>query len=93
MASRITCITKPGGLLATHEAITNVGGQQSSGVSFYITRQQCADNIDFGIDTYYVQVGLFQATVTTYKKNGVKYIRISPDGTLVDNLLSLPQCV
>jgi nucleotide-binding universal stress UspA family protein len=86
MASQITCITKPHPH-NDHEAITNVGG-----AAFYITRQECANNIDSGRETYFVHVGAFRTEVTTYVKNGVKYIRTRADSTQKDNLLSLPQC-
>jgi hypothetical protein len=91
MASQITCITKPDPQ-STHEAITHVGGKRSSGTTFRITRLQCADDIDSRRDTYFVQVGRDHSWVTTYERNGVKFIRTEPDSTKRDNLLSLPQC-
>ncbi len=92
MASQITCITKPGGHHNTHEHITHVGGVRSDGAKFYITRQRCADDIDSRADSYFVRVGQNQATVTTYLKNGVKFIKTTPDSTTKDNLLNLQDC-
>jgi hypothetical protein len=86
MASQITCITKPGPY-DDHEHITHVGG-----ASFYITREACANNIDTGRETYFVQVGNDRADVTTYTRNGLKFIRTKRDRTNRDNLLSLRQC-
>ncbi len=86
MAKQITCITKPD-RYSDHEAITHVGG-----AGFYITRQECANNIDSGRESYFVSVGGFTTTVATYSKNGVKFIKTRRDATLKDNLLSLPEC-
>ena len=86
MARQITCITKPHPH-SDHEAITNVGGSD-----FYITRQQCADDTDRVRGSYFVEVRGARTVVTTYVKNGAKYIRTKPDYTLRDNLLNLDQC-
>lgn len=86
MPLQITCITKPNAH-STHEAITHVGGS-----GFYITREKCADDIDNRRQSYFVHVGLYKTDVTTYTKNGVKYIKTKADSTQKDNLLSLPQC-
>jgi hypothetical protein len=86
MASQITCITKPGPY-DDHEHITQVGGP-----GYYITREACANKIDAGRESYFVQVGTSRADVTTYSRGGVKYIRTKRDATRKDNLLSLPQC-
>ena len=91
MAGQFTCITKPQPH-SDHEAITNVGGTRGSGARFYITRTECANDIDAGRDTYFVLVRGARANVTTYVRNGVKYIRTTPDSTRRDNLLSLPPC-
>jgi Protein of unknown function (DUF3892) len=93
MPSQITCITKPD-RYNHHEAITNVGGVRANGSSFYITREQCADDIRFRRDTYFVQVGRDHANVEAYQRehNGPWFIRTYPDHTQKDNLLSLRQC-
>jgi len=54
MPRQITCITKPD-VHSSHEAITHVGGS-----SFYITREQCADDIRFRRESYFVHVGLIR---------------------------------
>jgi hypothetical protein len=86
MAVQITCITKPD-RYSDHEAITHVGGS-----GFKITRQQCANNIDSGAESYFVHVAGYRTEVTTYVKNGVKFIKTRADATKKDNLLSLPEC-
>lgn len=93
MPSQITCITKPEPH-NHHEAITNVGGRRLSGTgdAFYITRQQCADDIRFRRESYFVRVGVNQVDVEAYERGGVWFIRTKPDATQKDNLLSLPQC-
>ncbi len=93
MASQITCITKPD-RYNSHEAITDVGGKRANGVGFNTTRQQCADDIRFGRDSYFVQVGRYRVEVTAYQNNygGPWFIKTEPDETQKDNLLSLPGC-
>lgn len=91
MPSQITCITKPD-RENTHEAIQYVGGIRGSGSQFYISRRECADDIDSGRDSYFVHVGLYKTNVTTYQRNGEKFIRTNADATTTDNLLSLKSC-
>jgi len=95
MASQITCITKPD-RNSDHEAITNVGGRRGNGAgaTFYITREQCADDIRFRREDYFVHVGGYQIGVEAYQRssNGPWFIRTRPDATRKDNLLSLPPC-
>ncbi len=91
MASQITCITKPD-RFSTHEAINNVGGVRGVGGGFYITRQQCADDIRFGRESYFVHVDTTRVGVEAYQKNGIWFIRTQPDHTQKDDLLNLPQC-
>src|SRR5689334_13206294 len=67
MASQITCITTPD-RYNDHEAITNVGGVRASGTGFYITREQCADDIRFNRESYFVHVGGYQVTVEAYQR-------------------------
>jgi len=87
MPRQITCITKPGGHHNEHEHITHVGGP-----GYYITRQQCADDIRFVRESYYVHVGQYTIGVEAYERNGTWFIRTTPDATRKDNLLNLPEC-
>jgi hypothetical protein len=91
MPSRITCITKPHPQ-SPLEHITNVGGTRASGTSFYITREECARDIDNRREPYYVQVGRDTVAVETYTMHGQRFIKTKPDQTQKDNLLSLPPC-
>ena len=91
MASQITCITKPD-RYNEHEAITDVGGVRASGAGFYIRRQRCADDIRSRREAYFVTVGSKSVDVQAYLKNGVWFIKMEPDHTRKDNLLSLPKC-
>ena len=93
MPSQITCITKPD-RYNDHEAITNVGGRRSNGSGFYITREQCADDIRFSREQYFVHVGRDTVAVEAYQRTygGPWFIRTKPDATRKDNLLSLDEC-
>jgi len=91
MPSQITCITKPQPH-DTHEAISHVGGLRSGGGKFYISRTDCANDIRFGRESYFVHVGTNTVAVTAYERNGNWFIKTKPDHTQKDNLLNLPQC-
>ena len=91
MSHQITCVTKPD-RDSHHEAIQRVGGVESGGAKFNISREACYDQIKNG-QAYHVVVGRNDVTVIAYQINGVgKYIRTTPDATKKDNLLSLPPC-
>lgn len=93
MPSQITCITKPD-RESTHEAITNVGGVRGGGNGFYITREQCADDIRFNRESYFVHVSGYRVDVEAYQRvgGGPWFIKTKPDSTKRDNLLSLRAC-
>lgn len=61
-----------------------------TGKSGDTSRTGMADWIDEGGNAY-VQVGSDSSKVITYRLNGVKYLRTTPDNTTRDNLLSLPR--
>ena len=91
MSNRITCITKPD-RYSDHEAIQRVGGVQSNGTRFNISREECYDYIKRGY-AFHVVVGRYDVPVEAYQRNGVgKYIKTKPDNTMRDNLLSLDEC-
>lgn len=91
MSNLVTCITKPNPH-SPREHITHVGGLNPQGGGWYLTRQQVADMIDSGRYAFHVKVGGYVAPVTTYVRNGVKFIRTVADETVRDNLLNLDQC-
>jgi len=99
MASQITCITKLRFTGVTnlrpessHEAIGRVGGVRVDGERFNIARQQCADDILNGVESYGVIVDGVQMSATAYEKNGEKFIRTKLSKKQVDHLLSLDPC-
>jgi hypothetical protein len=99
MASQITCITKlrSAGITnlrpeSLHEAIGRVGGVRMDGERFNIARQQCAEDILNGVESYGVMVYGVQMSITAYEKNGEKFIRTKLNRNQVDNLLSLDPC-
>jgi uncharacterized protein DUF3892 len=91
MSNQVTCITKPHPH-SPREHITHVGGLNGSGGYWYHTREQVANMIDSGQYYFHVKVGRYDVPVTTYVRNGVKFIRTVADDTTRDNLLSLDQC-
>lgn len=91
MSNRVTCITKPHPH-SPREHITHVGGVNASGGFWYYTREQVANMIDSGQYYFHVKVDRYDVPVTTYVRNGVKFIRTVADDTVRDNLLSLDQC-
>jgi hypothetical protein len=99
MPSQITCVSK---LLTTgdtqrrpeslHEAIRRVGGVRMDGERFNISRQQCAEEILEGVESYCVIIYGVQMSVKAYEKNGEKFIKTRPNKNQTDNLLSLDPC-
>jgi hypothetical protein len=89
--NQVTCITKPHHM-SPLEHITHVGGLNQNGGSWYYTREEVADMIDSGQYQFHVIVGRYNVPVTTYVRNGVKFLRTVPDQTTRDNLLSLNEC-
>jgi hypothetical protein len=91
VSNQVTCITKPHPH-SSREHITHVGGIDSDGRQWYHTRLEVADMIDSGRYSFHVKVGWYDVPVTTYVRNGVKFIHTVSDETTRDNLLSLDQC-
>ncbi len=90
-SNRVTCITKP----HPHsplEHITHVGGVNSQGQSWYYARQRVADMIDSGKHIFLVKAGSCEIPVSTYVRNGSKFVQTTADETTRDHLLSLDQC-
>lgn len=71
----------------THVRWTN----PDSGATGDTHRTVVADWIDDENGYAYVQAGSHKSKVTTFRMNGVKYLRTTPDSTKRDNLLSLPR--
>ncbi|MCI3133167.1 DUF3892 domain-containing protein [Phenylobacterium aquaticum] len=84
--AQVTCINKlPRN--NTHEGITHLGG-----TGWKWTRQQVIDSIEAKSNTFYTLVGGKRANVEVINGPNGKYLRTRADGTLNDNLLSLPEC-
>ena len=85
MARQITCILTTS--REHHEHITRVGGSWGT-----TSREDCANDIRSGRETYFTMGGGMRAQVEAYQLKGSWYIRTTPDATRKDNLLSLPDC-
>lgn len=83
---QVKCVTKPN-RTSTHEAITNLGGD-----NWYWTRQQVISSIEARTNTFYTRVGGKRADVAVVNGQNGKYLRTHADGQWNDNLLALPEC-
>jgi hypothetical protein len=93
MRSQITCITwNKSDLQRSHEAIRRVGGVRADGARFNISRNQCAEDILSGVESYCVLAYGVLLDVHAYEKNGQKFIKTKPTKDQTDGLLSLDQC-
>lgn len=91
--NRITCINKDD-RLNPYEAITHVGGVNSSGGKWKHTQKEVISMIESGRYSFYVEnpTGDKVDVIVATSKYGNKYIKTDADGDLPNNLLSLPQC-
>jgi hypothetical protein len=69
-----------------------VGGVRTDGERFNISRQQCAEDILNGVETYCVLVHGVLLDVAAYEKNGQKFIKTKPTKNQTDGLLTLDHC-
>ncbi|MGB8644454.1 MAG: DUF3892 domain-containing protein [Anaerolineae bacterium] len=75
-----------------HERITRVGGVKG-GARWTHTQLEAIQNIDNRTHEYFVLVkGNETKVIVARSAAGNKYLRTEADSTIVDNLLSLPQC-
>jgi hypothetical protein len=84
--AQVTCINKQP-RNNPHEGITHLGG-----AGWKWTRQEVIDSIEAKTNTFYTLVGGKRANVEVINGPNGKYLRTRADGTLNDNLLSLPEC-
>lgn len=73
-----------------HEGITHLGGSGGSGWKW--TKEQVIVSIEAGTNTFFTQVDGIRADIEVIEGPNSKYLRTRADGTLNDNLLSLPEC-
>ena len=84
---QVTCINKRGGHYNPHERIQAIGGY-----GWKHTEDEAIRNIDHGIHSYTVTVGLRTVRVVVAFHNFHRYLKTENDGYSPDNLLSLPEC-
>ena len=84
---RITCVQKRGPEYPPHERIMAVGGP-----GWVRTTAQAIRDIESGVVTFYVQVGVQCVFVVVAEHNGRQYIKTSTDEYVPKNLLKLPHC-
>jgi hypothetical protein len=84
MARQITWIRKPGGSYNPGTHITEVGGTNWSR-----SVEDAVKDIKADEHAYYVATGAGTAWVSYGVRNGHYYLHTVPDGTALDNLLSL----
>ena len=91
MRGQITCIkTLPPH--SSHESIMRVGGVREDGERFNISRNECAEDILNGVESYCVLARGVLLNVTAYESHGKKYIKTKPAKDHTDCLLQLDQC-
>jgi hypothetical protein len=89
---QVKCINKTD-RLNRHERISHIGGDWGyNGMRIRITEAQAIDDIKTGNYSYHVRVGSFDVKVIIASYLGREYLKTESDSTLVDNLLSLPEC-
>lgn len=88
----VTCIHKSN-RTSPHERITHIGGVNSSGVKWKLTQEEAIKYIEQKTREFYVTKNGKTATlIVSVSSLGNKYLKTTNDSTLVDNLLSLPEC-
>lgn len=83
---RVTCIILSGSERRL-EHITHLGGN-----GWCWTREQVIQSIETGTNTFYVMDSSGRRANLIVVNTQPKYVRTTPDGTVTDNLLSLPPC-
>ncbi|HWB24814.1 MAG TPA: DUF3892 domain-containing protein [Chitinophagaceae bacterium] len=70
-----------------HERISSIGGDWGK-----VAESTAIHHIENGIYNYHVKVNGYDTNVVIREHLGRKYLKTVSDTTLVDNLLSLPEC-
>lgn len=92
MAVKISCINK-NERYNPYEAITHIGGSNSDGSKWKLSRQQAIQSIENGKYQFYVDVNNDPVRViVTTSPYGNKYLKTVADGDKPNNLLSLKEC-
>jgi hypothetical protein len=87
----VKCIKRAGNVNA-HEHVTHIGGIHLN-QKWEASVPNAIARIEAGTHQFFVTQGFDTAEIGVVKMpNGTKYLRTIKDGTLTDNLLSLPEC-
>ncbi len=87
MEFRVTCITKRGGHLNSHERIQALGGGMG-----YKPEDEMIRDVQLGAHRYYVLVQGHKTYLLVRTHQGRKYLATQADSYWPDNLLALPEC-
>lgn len=89
---RVGCINKTN-RQSRHEAISHIGGVNSDGTRWKLTEAAAIAGIEEGKWSFYTEGGAQTANVIIAKTpQGHKFLKTDRDSTILDNLLSLPEC-
>ncbi|WP_175158283.1 DUF3892 domain-containing protein [Paraburkholderia fynbosensis] len=76
-----------------HEQISYIGGMNADKSRWRIAQANAIEGIESGRWAFYVVVGNITAeVVVSTSVEGRKYLKTNRDSSIVDNLLSLPEC-
>ncbi|SOE98049.1 Protein of unknown function [Burkholderia sp. OK233] len=89
---RVLCINKAD-RENRHERISHIGGLNADKSRWRITQASAIDGVESGKWAFYVVAGNITAEVIiSTSAEGHKYLKTNRDSSIVDNLLSLPEC-
>ena len=76
-----------------HERITHIGGMNTDGTRWKVTRTEAIVGIESGKWAFYVNRGGRRVNVVVaVSGSGHKYLKTEADDATSNNLLSLPEC-
>jgi uncharacterized membrane protein len=89
---QVLCINKSN-RTSEHEKISHIGGINPDKARWKLTQEAAIAAIEAKTYEFYVSDGKNEAeVVVAVSASNNKYLRTKKDGTLTDNLLSLPEC-
>ncbi len=90
---QVTCITKPYPYNPDKKIQALGGRNPSTGERWHYSEDQVIQFIVDGVHTFFIKRGGVTINVQVDHKGPLKlYLKTDADSTLIDNLLSLPQC-